>query len=119
MGICAMYNAFCRQVGEGLASTVEARVAAVLVAFISAFNLFTALAAEGCNKQPAGRAPRGGAPRPDGGDQKPAPARQGASRWCKIYQTDQHDLFECGCSTASPRSRRNAVTSILITTGTA
>ncbi|RLN30579.1 hypothetical protein C2845_PM05G16560 [Panicum miliaceum] len=40
MGICAMYGAFCRQAGGGLASAVGAAVAAVLVAFISAFNLF-------------------------------------------------------------------------------
>ncbi|PAN21155.1 hypothetical protein PAHAL_3G445800 [Panicum hallii] len=40
MGICAMYGAFCRQAGGGLASAVGAGVAAVLVAFISAFNLF-------------------------------------------------------------------------------
>ena len=40
MGICAMYGAFCRQAGAGLASAVGAGVAAVLVAFLSAFNLF-------------------------------------------------------------------------------
>jgi len=40
MGICAMYGAFCRQAGAGLASAVAAGLAAVLVAFISAFNLF-------------------------------------------------------------------------------
>ncbi|CAN6334177.1 unnamed protein product [Urochloa humidicola] len=40
MGICSMYGAFCRQAGGGIASAVAAGVAAVLLAFLSAFNLF-------------------------------------------------------------------------------
>ncbi|CAN6329222.1 unnamed protein product [Urochloa humidicola] len=40
MGICDMYGAFCRQAGGGIASAVAAGVAAVLLAFLSAFNLF-------------------------------------------------------------------------------
>ncbi|OEL18283.1 CASP-like protein 2U1 [Dichanthelium oligosanthes] len=40
MGICGMYGAFCRQAGGGLASAVAAGLAAVLLAFLSAFNLF-------------------------------------------------------------------------------
>ncbi|CAN6351855.1 unnamed protein product [Urochloa humidicola] len=40
MGICDMYGAFCRQAGGGLASAAAAGVAAVLLAFLSAFNLF-------------------------------------------------------------------------------
>ncbi|CAL4906363.1 unnamed protein product [Urochloa decumbens] len=40
MGICSMYGAFCRQAGGGIASAVAAGVAAALLAFLSAFNLF-------------------------------------------------------------------------------
>ncbi|KAL5224350.1 hypothetical protein ABZP36_010989 [Zizania latifolia] len=40
MGICGLYGAFCRRVGEGLASAVAAGLAAVLLAALSAFNLF-------------------------------------------------------------------------------
>lgn len=40
MGICSLYGAFCRQAGAGVASAVAAGVAAVLLAFLSAFNLF-------------------------------------------------------------------------------
>ncbi|EES17099.1 CASP-like protein 2U1 [Sorghum bicolor] len=40
MGICALYGAFCRQAGAGLATAVVAGLAAVLLAFLSAFNLF-------------------------------------------------------------------------------
>lgn len=40
MGICALYGAFCRQAGAGVASAVAAGVAAALLAFLSAFNLF-------------------------------------------------------------------------------
>jgi hypothetical protein len=40
MGICALYGAFCRQAGAGVASAVAAGLAAVLLAFLSAFNLF-------------------------------------------------------------------------------
>ncbi|KAL5205877.1 hypothetical protein ABZP36_034086 [Zizania latifolia] len=40
MGICGLYGAFCRRVGEGLASAVAAGLAAVLLAAVSAFNLF-------------------------------------------------------------------------------
>uniref|UniRef100_A0A0E0MMY2 CASP-like protein n=1 Tax=Oryza punctata TaxID=4537 RepID=A0A0E0MMY2_ORYPU len=40
MPICGLYGAFCRRVGEGLASAVAAGLAAVLLAAVSAFNLF-------------------------------------------------------------------------------
>ncbi|KAG8048800.1 hypothetical protein GUJ93_ZPchr0009g1330 [Zizania palustris] len=40
MAICSLYGAFCRRVGEGLASAVAAGLAAVLLAVVSAFNLF-------------------------------------------------------------------------------
>ncbi|RLN08216.1 putative polyprotein [Panicum miliaceum] len=52
-------------------------------------------AAEGRNKQHPGRVPGGGAPRPGGGFQKPAPAKQGTDKWCEIHETDRHDLTEC------------------------
>jgi len=39
MGICALYGAFCRQAGAGVASAVAAGLAAALLAFLSAFNL--------------------------------------------------------------------------------
>ncbi|RLN22149.1 hypothetical protein C2845_PM07G10730 [Panicum miliaceum] len=51
--------------------------------------------AEGNNKQQPGRAPVGGAPRPGGGFQKPAPAKPGAGKWCEIHRTDRHELTEC------------------------
>lgn len=54
-----------------------------------------ALAMEGRNKQHAGRVPGGGAPRPNGNFKKLAPDSQGAKRWCKIHQTNRHDLTEC------------------------
>ncbi|KAL6643966.1 hypothetical protein ACP70R_018732 [Stipagrostis hirtigluma subsp. patula] len=38
--ICGLYGAFCRQAGGGIASAVAAGLAAVLLAFVSAFNLF-------------------------------------------------------------------------------
>ncbi|KAL6842171.1 hypothetical protein ACP4OV_028150 [Aristida adscensionis] len=38
--ICDLYGAFCRQAGGGLASAVAAGIAAVLLASVSAFNLF-------------------------------------------------------------------------------
>ncbi|KAG8093191.1 hypothetical protein GUJ93_ZPchr0012g21217 [Zizania palustris] len=40
MGICDLYGAFCRRVGEGLACAVASGLAAVLLAALSAFNLF-------------------------------------------------------------------------------
>ncbi|CAD6267705.1 unnamed protein product [Miscanthus lutarioriparius] len=40
MAICALYGAFCRQAGAGVASAVAAGLAAALIAFLSAFNLF-------------------------------------------------------------------------------
>ncbi|XP_040385699.1 CASP-like protein 2B1 [Oryza brachyantha] len=40
MPICGLYGAFCRRVGEGLASAVAAGLASVLLAAVSAFNLF-------------------------------------------------------------------------------
>jgi hypothetical protein len=40
MGICALYGAFCRQAGAGVVSAVAAGLAAVLLSFLSAFNLF-------------------------------------------------------------------------------
>uniref|UniRef100_A0A0A8ZMJ5 CASP-like protein n=1 Tax=Arundo donax TaxID=35708 RepID=A0A0A8ZMJ5_ARUDO len=40
MGICDLYGAFCRQAGGGIASALAAGLAAVLLAFVSAFNLF-------------------------------------------------------------------------------
>ncbi|XP_062204356.1 CASP-like protein 2U1 [Phragmites australis] len=40
MGICSLYGAFCRRAGGGVASAVAAGLAAVLLAFLSAFNLF-------------------------------------------------------------------------------
>ncbi|CAN6343069.1 unnamed protein product [Urochloa humidicola] len=59
MGICSMYGAFCRQAGGGIASAVAAGVAAVLLAFLSAFNLFR-LYGGGDNKQTAAGAARNG-----------------------------------------------------------
>lgn len=38
--ICALYGAFCRQAGAGVACAVAAAVDAALLAFLSAFNLF-------------------------------------------------------------------------------
>ncbi|RLN36344.1 retrotransposon protein, putative, unclassified [Panicum miliaceum] len=52
-------------------------------------------AAQGCNKQQPGRGPRGGAPKPGGGFQRPASAKLGAGKWCEIHRTDRHDLTEC------------------------
>lgn len=40
MPVCGLYGAFCRRVGEGLAAAVAAGLAAVLLAAVSAFNLF-------------------------------------------------------------------------------
>ncbi|KAF8661138.1 hypothetical protein HU200_057247 [Digitaria exilis] len=40
MEICGMYGAFCRQAGGGIASAVGAALAAALLAFVSAFNVF-------------------------------------------------------------------------------
>lgn len=40
MAICALYGAFCRQAGAGVACAVAAAVDAALLAFLSAFNLF-------------------------------------------------------------------------------
>jgi hypothetical protein len=51
-------------------------------------NAVTALATEGRNNPPTGR-------KSVGGSQKPALAKQGASKWCAIHMTDWHDLTEC------------------------
>jgi uncharacterized protein (TIGR01569 family) len=40
MGICVLYRDFCRQAGAGVASPVAAGLAAALLAFLSASNLF-------------------------------------------------------------------------------
>lgn len=40
MKICDMYDKFCNQVGEGIASAVLVSVSTVLLSAISAFNLF-------------------------------------------------------------------------------
>ncbi|XP_062202730.1 CASP-like protein 2U1 [Phragmites australis] len=49
MGICSLYGAFCRQAGGGIASAVAAGLAAVLLAFVSAFNLFRLYGGAGKN----------------------------------------------------------------------
>ncbi|KAM5588908.1 CASP-like protein 2B1 [Rosa sericea] len=40
MKICNMYDKFCNQVGEGIASAVLVGLSAILISCISAFNLF-------------------------------------------------------------------------------
>lgn len=54
MAICGLYDAFCRQAGGGIASAVAAGLAAVLIAFLSAFKLFRLYG--GNNKQGGGGA---------------------------------------------------------------
>lgn len=40
MKICNMYDKFCNQVGEGIASAVLVSLSTVVISCISAFNLF-------------------------------------------------------------------------------
>lgn len=40
MKICNMYDKFCTQVGEGIASSVLVGLSTILISCISAFNLF-------------------------------------------------------------------------------
>ncbi|KAF0888241.1 hypothetical protein E2562_013695 [Oryza meyeriana var. granulata] len=54
MPICGLYGAFCRRVGEGLASAVAAGLASVLLAAVSAFNLFRLYGGRGKRSSGAG-----------------------------------------------------------------
>uniref|UniRef100_A0A0E0FCK4 CASP-like protein n=1 Tax=Oryza meridionalis TaxID=40149 RepID=A0A0E0FCK4_9ORYZ len=61
MPVCGLYDAFCRRVGEGLAAAVAAGLAAVLLAAVSAFNLFRLYGGGGGRKSSAGAVSGNGA----------------------------------------------------------